>query len=468
MEKINDVQIREMFYKRNDSKDIIKKINKECLKKGISNKAILSFIKDELTFEELDESEKATIFNSIYEITKMIQYKYKELSISNEIEESNSIVDDYIEQLMKLEYIGLAADEDMNCEKKKEELKKYDEYQLSKLLMLNEKYSIKSTKITYFTIYQTNLHFAEEGKEKDLMKFTTKEIEILIESLTYTYGTIKQNLIAFINLYCEWCKEKGLIKKNPCDKLNRKLIKINSKIFLANKICGKKEFYNMLKEMEENTKLPNLIPLLLARYGIKGEGLEAMISLRWDDVDEENKVVHIQCNNNISQLPIDDKFIEYIHKAKKYTESDKSNGKNMVRYSDFGYVLKKAFSEKDEENGEQTIKYASVFTRVNEACKSIGVPRISFNRLLLSRQLEILLEMRKNRRLKQSDFEYVVSMFDFGEEELLTNRAFNIKKIWLELTGDAVITQRKNTRNLSNDNSFNIYEELKEDLDLCL
>ena len=348
--------------------------------------------------------------------------------------------------------------------KKKGILKAYDKYQLSKLKMLNDRYPNKITKITYFTIYQKNLHQAEEIKGKDLMNFIDKEIETLIESLTYAYDTTRQNLVTFVNLYCKWAVEEGLIKKNPCAKIDREKIKINSKVFMSNKIYGKKDFWSVVEEMEESTKLPNVMPLILGRYGITGKELKMMINLKWDDIDEVNKVVHL----NTVQLPIDDKFIEYIQKAKRYFESSRDGGKNTVRYCNFGYVLKKALNENNEKEEEKTIKYATIFNRVNEACSSIDIPRISFKRLALTRQIEILLEMRKYGRLQQKDFEYIIKLFDYGQNEPLVNRAFQLKKRWIELTGDLVITQRKSTRNLSNENNYNIYEKIKQDLDLYL
>lgn len=464
MGKINDSQIREMFYGRNDSKEIIKEINKECLKTDSCNKAILKFIKGEVTFDELNMKEKTTVFNSIYNITKLSKYSYEKLFIPSETEECNIEDDDYFQKFMELDYMGISSDEFLSDEEKMKILKTYDKYQLSKLKMLNDSYPNKSTKITYFTIYQTNLHSAEELKGKDLMNFTTKEIEDLIETLLYAYDTTRQNLITFTNLYCEWAVEEKLIKKNPCSKLKRDKIKTNPKIFLSNKIYGKTKFYDMIELLEQKTKLPNIIPLILARYGIVGKNLNAMINLRWNDIDENSKIVYI---NNM-QLPIDHKFIEYIHKAKAYIESPRTGGKNTVRYCDYGYVLKKAFNENNEKDEHETTKYATIFNRTNEASKSIGIARIPFKNLLLTRQFELLLEIRKYGRLKQEDFEYIVKIFNLGEDEPLVNRAFQLKKRWIELTGDLVITQRKNTKNLPNDNNYDIYEKLKQDLDLCL
>lgn len=371
---------------------------------------------------------------------------------------------------LKYNFVGEGVETELDENEKIELLKGYDKFQLNKLLMLNEKYENKRTKLTYFIVYQTHIHDIEVNKEKDLMYFTTKEIDELLDSIIYTYDTTRQNLLSFIRIYCNWSIEKGLIKINPCDKLNTDKCKKNNKEFLEDTIYGKNDFYNMLEEMEKKTKLPNLIPLLLARYGIIGDNLEKMINLKWKDIDEKSKLVFIRDKRGkvICDLPVDDKFIEYIHKAKAYTESPKVDGKNIIRYSDYGYVLKKAYTEKDLDDEDKRVKYATVFNRINDCCKSVGIKRIPFKRLLLSRQIEILLEIRRHGRLEQRDFEYIINLFNFNSKNNITNKAFQLKKRWIDLTEDKVITQRKDTRNLSSENSEDVYNELKSKLDLYI
>ena len=87
---------------------------------------------------------------------------------------------------------------------------------------------------------------------------------------------------------------------------------------------------------------------------------------------------------------------------------------------------------------------------------------------MLSRQIEILLEIRKYGRLQQKDFEYVVDLFNFGSNDPVTNKAFQLKKRWIDLTDDKVITQKKNTRSLPDEDSEEVYNRLRDKLDLYL
>lgn len=473
MEQLENLNIKKMLFKRGDSKDIIKAINKECFSNDLNTNNVIKFLNDEIPFCELKTNEKIAIIKGFYSTTRLSKFNYNKLFTYEELKQYEDIKQyehTNLDVYLNFDFVGQGVETELENDEKLKLLKEYDKFQLNKILMLNEKYDNKRTELTYFIVYQTNLHDIEVQKNKDIMNFTTKEIENAINSIIYTYDTTRQNLLSFIRIYCNWAMEKGLIKKNPCNDLDTKKSKKNSKAFLEDKICGKSDFYNMLEEMEKNTKLPNLIPLLLARYGIIGDNLDKMINLKWEDIDEDTRVVFIKDENGkvICDLPIDDKFIEYIHKAKLYSESPKVSGKNLVRYSDYGYVLKKAYSEKDVEDEEKTVKYATVFNRVNDCCKSIGIKRIPFKRLLLSRQIEILLEIRKYGRLQQKDFEYVVNLFNFGSNDPVTNKAFQLKKRWIDLTDDKVITQRKNTRNLPDEDSEEVYNRLRDKLDLYL
>lgn len=473
MEQLENLNIKKMLFKRGDGKDIVKAINRECFSNNLNTNNISRYLNGEIKLNELKTNERIAIIKGFYSVTRLNKFNYNKMFTYEELKQYENIKKNkYIDlnEYLNFDFVGEGVETGLEDDEKLELLKGYDKYQLNKLLFLNENYDNKRTKVTYFILYQNNLHDIEVQKGKDIMNFTTREIETMVNSIIYTYDTIRQNILSFIRIYCNWGVEKGLIKKNPCDDLNTKKSKKNSKIFLEDKIFGKTDFYATLEEMEKNTKLPNLIPLLLARYGIIGENLSKMINLKWEDIDEDIKVVYIkdEQGNVICDLPIDDKFIEYIHKARLYSESPKVSGKNLVRYSDYGYVLKKAYSEKDVDDEEKTVKYATVFNRVNDCCKSIGIKRIPFKRLLLSRQIEILLEIRKYGRLQQKDFEYVVDLFNFGSNDPVTNKAFQLKKRWIDLTDDKVITQRKNTRNLPDEDSEEVYNRLRDKLDLYL
>lgn len=355
----------------------------------------------------------------------------------------------------------------------------YDDYQKSKLKFLNECYSSLKTRIAYWTLYNNNLHFDEVNKKKDLKYFSTVELKTLIQS-AFGMDTTKSSIGSFLNMYFRWASKRGDISINPYLGIKTSAINKNSKRMLESKLYGQKLFYELCEDMEDNTKLPNIIPFILARYGIAGEKLHYMRYLKWEDIDRNQYLVNIvkrEKNESgkieetlISTLPVDAKFIEWIDKAKLYTETTEAElmqdgetvkKKNKVRYADYGYVLKKAVDAKEE---EKVNRFNTIYNRAKIACLSIGVKRIAFKDLVRTRQLELLLQIRKERRLTAKDFDMIVSMFALEDEKIINNRSFTLKKRYEELTGDYVV--RKDVEEADNDNSLEIATKLIEELGL--
>lgn len=369
-----------------------------------------------------------------------------------------------IEKYMVLDYVG--TNYKTNNKKESEILKRnilkgYDEFRLRKLEFLNECYDNEKTKTTYWTLYCVHILIYEQNMNKDLMFFSTEEIYSVLNSLVYSYSTTRDNISSFINNYCRWAEKLGHIKTNPMIGLKKDNLKINSNNFIKSKVYGKKEFYDMIKKMEQNANIQTLLPLILGRYGIIGRNFNQMSHLRWEDINYESMEVSILCDNeDIKRIPIDKEFISYINKARLF------DGDGFYKYNDYGYVLQKANNGKN--NQDEIVGKNTIFNRVNECCKILKIPRIPFKSLLLSRQMDILTTMRKNKRLSFSDFEHVISIYDFEGSNNFLNRAFQLKKRWIELTGDEVYTFRKNTRNLTNDNSHEIASKISEKYGLYL
>lgn len=362
-------------------------------------------------------------------------------------------------------------------EKKKEILNQYDKYQIEKLTFLNECYDSEATMLSYWTLYMKNLHYDEVNKEKDLKYFTRDEIIILIKSI-YGMDTTKASVGSFLSMYYRWADKRGDIGINPFLGIKLSEIKTNPQLLLKSKLYGQPIFYKLCSDMEQKTKLPNIMPFILARYGIAGEKLYYMRHLRWEDIDEENYKVMIRTDDEerrlITTLDVDANFIKWIDKARLYTEnsdSDLTNDKgrkNKVRYADYGYVLKKAIdqtSNESESDEDKINKYNSVYSRANAACTSIDIKRIAFKDLVRSRQLELLLQLRKLRRLNIADFEKIIKQFDLDETKIYANKAFTLKKRYEELTGEKVIVS-KDTIEENDEDSLEVASELIEELGL--
>ena len=85
----------------------------------------------------------------------------------------------------------------------------------NKRIFLDEVYVNEETKTTMISNYKNNIMYMEKILGKNLMYFTTEEIENLLSNSTGISGGYRQSIFAFINSYCEWAVDKGFININP-------------------------------------------------------------------------------------------------------------------------------------------------------------------------------------------------------------------------------------------------------------
>lgn len=217
----------------------------------------------------------------------------------------------------ELEFIGQkyerATPEETEAEKQRI-LSSYDQFQLDKIVWLNNTYADEVTKKPLWSVYNNNIHDFEVAKNKDLKDFKSDEVVSMLNSFIYalesTMGTIK----LFINKYFEYWIEKGHVSVNPLAGVESMKSLKSSKRLLQTKLYDMDEFYSLLREMKEVNNAVNIKPLLLARYGIIGREAIYMRQLRYKDIDVENKIVNIYDENGELKtvVPIDDRFIEFL------------------------------------------------------------------------------------------------------------------------------------------------------------
>jgi hypothetical protein len=321
--------------------------------------------------------------------------------------------------------------------KKQEILASYDKFQLDKITWLNNVYIEETTKKPLWSVYNNNIHDYEVAKNKDLKDFQQEEVVSMMKSFIYvapmTLGSIK----AFVNRYFDYWVEKGYITINPIlGEKSLKGIKSNKKM-LETKIYNMDEFYDLLRQMKEVTKSANIKPLLLGRYGIQGKQLIHMRSLKYKDIDIENKFVNIYDENNkfLTLIPIDNQFIDFLAELDDIVDED---SKKKLYESDV-YVLET----------REIVNYNTVNSRVYNAFKYLNkngkeniedwekVPRISFNDLLFTRQIELLLQIRKTRKISILDINSIVDIF--GNIKGTAFSKYHIQEKYESLTKDKVL-----------------------------
>lgn len=330
---------------------------------------------------------------------------------------------------------------------KQEILESYDKYQIAKLKYINSRTDVKNdSKMDYWRIY-TRLYIAEKQYGRDLKYFTKEEIENTLKKWTDISKRTLDAIRSFGKKYCEYCISQGDIKFNPFNDI--KIDIVENIDYYEGKIIGINKFYNICNEILSNRDSSYVKPLLLARYGILGKKAKFMLNLRYCNIDINNKIVNIiDDDGNKFIVPIDNRFIELLKELNKEADKD-------VLDSD-KYVLTNTYDIE---------KYNNINTRVNTALKDIELGRISFNKLLFTRQFEFLLNKRKEGRLTNRDVKDASEAFKYNRST--TDNDF--LKSYEMLTGDQVVLYEKQKKtNLTDSNSKEFAENKAHELDLSI
>jgi hypothetical protein len=352
-------------------------------------------------------------------------------------------------------------------------------YEINKNTFLNEYYTNENidTKIVYYAMWKGAIQYIEEMKMKDLYQFSPDEIADLIISSPTTSRPRKESLFNFVKQYCDWAFSKELINVNPTDGLNREeLVKINEKA-IKRKVMGLNEFYDLCYSMIENTSPINVLPLVLARYGIVGSNLKYMSNLRWNDIDIENMSVNIvnpDTGEIITQLAIDNRFLHWIEIAKDTKDYRVKNHKGLIdngafekisegAYQDKGYVNKISVKTKEKEDDAVRVEKSALYSRINMAFRDNEMDGISLGSLEKSRKIELLLEKRKNRKLTTRDVQEIVLLFNPSASVGAYNA---LKNDYESITGDKVLPAKTKEYQLEDNNSTKFVNKIKKELKL--
>lgn len=349
-------------------------------------------------------------------------------------------------------------------EKIKSELDKYTTYQVNKLKYLNEVYKLKlNTMNTFWDLYNSNIHYDEVNKNKDIYDFTQYEIETLIKAIPTTSYATKNNVFYFIKQYCEWAVSRGFILENPCIGVDKEVYQTVNVKALQSARVELEEFQNQMKQLilKKGFNCIKAMMVIMPRYGIFGKNGSYASNLMWEDVDRENKEVRIvdqETGELITTLPVDDFFIEWVNKCKEY---DNENDKKQ-EYVDNGYVLKQ--SKITKKSKEATVSYAVMTLNINEINDELGT-NFTPRSLIKDRKIDLLLELRKIRKLTADDFKAVTRLFDPASSK---TAYFQLKKQYEDLTGDEVVNRKpgaKKNPEFYNEEGNYVRKERRESLE---
>lgn len=277
-----------------------------------------------------------------------------------------------------------------------------NEYQKHKADCLEEtdKYP-QYTKETYWIHLNSRVNTIEIENNKDLYEWDKQEI---IELITNASTKSPRTKLSVISMYIEWACERGLAYINPCDSIDIKELTVKESYQTLEK------FYDFLHKLDCTDVDRAMITLL--RYGVTVDNVGI---IKWNDINEHDKILNITEKGNIMKLPIDDEFIMIINKAKLCM--NKTSRNKDIDYYDNGYIVKKTSNVK-----WQHANARSIYSIINNLSIKSGIDRINVRDLRNARVYDLLFEKEKeNGIVTNNDIEKVLTLIQDVSMSTKTN-----------------------------------------------
>ena len=313
----------------------------------------------------------------------------------------------------------------------------------NKRIFLDEVYPNQETKITMVSNYKNNILYVEKLLEKDLMYFTTEEIESLILNASGVSSGYKSSIYSFCNSYCEWCCDKGFININPCSAIKAQDIVETSIQQLMKGLLGKEQFSNTMKILESKTNMiaTGFLALCLARDGVLGKKCCDLIKLEEEDIRNGFINIYNKVDNDtdygliLTSLPIDNDIMKWYYKYKDIREYDGLGTRKSKIILEGKYILKK--SSYTSSRTEEYISVNGLLNMINQNCLMANIPRISLSKMQMSYKLDILLNIREQRKINEYDIKRINKMVNYNFTSIQS--IINFKQFYENISGEEVL-----------------------------
>lgn len=313
----------------------------------------------------------------------------------------------------------------------------------NKKIFLDEVYVNEETKMTMISNYKNNILYVERLLEKDLMYFTTEEIESLILNASGVSSGYKSSIYSFCNSYCEFCCDKGYININPCSSIKAQDIVETSVQQLMKGLLGKEQFNNTMKILETKTNMiaTGFLALCLARDGVLGKKCCDLIKLEEEDIRNGFINIYNKVDNNedygllLTSLPIDNDIMKWYYKYKDIREYEGLGTRKSKIVLEGKYILKK--SSYTSSRTEDYISVNGLLNMINQNCIMADIPRISLSKMQMSYKLDMLLSIRKQRKVNEYDIKRINKMVNYNFTS--AQSIINLKQFYENISGEEVL-----------------------------
>ena len=316
-------------------------------------------------------------------------------------------------------------------------------YIKNKKIFLDEVYPLETTKETQISNYLNNLLPIEKILNKDLMYFNTEEIENLLINMVGVSGGYKQSLFSFMNSYCEYCVDKGYININPCAVIKPSEIIYSSVQQLMKGLLSKQQFDNIMKILESKTNMiaTGFLALCLARNGVLGKRCEDLIKLEESDVRNGFINIYNKVDNDedygllLTSLPIDNDIMKWYYKYKDIREYEGLGTRKSKIILEGKYILKK--SSYTSSRTEEYISVNGLLNMINQNCLMANIPRISLSKMQMSYKLDMLLNIREQRKINEYDIKRINKMVNYNFTS--AQSVINLRQFYEGISGEEVL-----------------------------
>lgn len=354
---------------------------------------------------------------------------------------------------------GKFYDKELSTEDIKDIEDRHIRYEVAANNFINAWYKSDETKKTIWSLYKNKVLYIEKLKDKYLYEMNTpEEIKDIVASMPTTSQLNKRKLFDFINAYLTYCETITFqINFNSCDSLDPDEVCKVSEKSLINKLVSRDKLWDIVEEAKECTSSNNILPLVLARYGIPTP--KEILNLTWDSIDYDNKTVIVldDCGNEIRKVYIDDdrfyNFIEYA-RNEKYI--------NFDRNTELIVVDNKLIKEGNLRIKDITRDDMSIYNKNTKLFRVLNMKSISLNTCYQSYVIERLLEIRKNRKLITED---ILNILRESNPGIGQGSFLGLEKLYNGVAcGDKITKRVSNSKNYSTDdpNSKETYQKIKE------
>lgn len=323
----------------------------------------------------------------------------------------------------------------------------------NKILFIEEQKDIKDiTKQIYFDGLIHHVLPYEMNKGKDLYEFTTEEIREIIRNLPVLKERNIRTLFSAINKYETWATSRGLCPLgNPCESIDIKELMNLDKDTKESIYIKLNDFWDTINRYhnEFNIGYQHLIILVMYRYGVQSNWIN---TVRFEDINYEDKIIRIYKTKErkeiLTELPIDDRFLNAIEECKKDKGEYYALKKSMV-YRDYvnnGYIIMSTNKVINDviasESSTKIVPITTIYTRYNNIFKITQDVRYRIKDLTNSRRIDMLININeRNRRVTTYDIEDVIKLYS-GKKASYTS-IFNLKDDFINVTGIEVVNKIK-------------------------